>query len=467
MLIMQDKTVFHLVNRLSFGPKLEQLQQIKKQGSEAYIQSQLKPKSIPYPQELKKKLRDLETLNFTPAQVFKERQRILQSADKMKLSQQEKQKLRRKFEQKILQQARRGRLLLALESPRQLEEVMVDFWYNHFNVFALKGGIGRVLFSSYEQQAIRPHALGSFRKLLGATARHPAMLFYLDNWQNTDPNSKKAKGRFKGLNENYARELLELHTLGVDGGYTQTDVVELARILTGWGLPGNLERREDEDGFYFDRDRHDFTDKVLLGKTIKGRGIEEGEEALDLLARHPATAKFISYKLAQLFVADQPPESLVKTLSQRFIETDGQIASVLESLFQSDEFWQERHYNVKFKTPYRYINSVMRAMGTVSNFKPIDGLLNQLGMPLYGCPTPDGYKNTQDAWLNPDTMIRRSSLSIPLSKGLLQDGKPVNANHVSKTLGGLLSSKTLEVIDNNPANLKAALMLGCLEFMRY
>jgi uncharacterized protein (DUF1800 family) len=293
------------------------------------------------------------------------------------------------------------------------------------------------------------------------------MLNYLDNWQNTDPNSKKAKGRFKGINENYARELLELHTLGVDGGYSQKDVMELARILTGWGLPNNPKRASDEDGFYFDRDRHDFTDKVLLGKTIKGRGIEEGEEALDLLASHPSTAKFISYKIAQLFVSDSPPDSIVKKLSQRFLETEGNIAAVLKTLFNSDDFWDTQYYNVKFKSPYRYVTSVMRAIGTVSNFKPIDGILNQLGMPLYECPTPDGYKNTQDAWLNPDTMIKRSSLSVPLSKGLLQDSKPVDVTRLSQTLEGLLSANTLEVINNNPDNLKAALMLGCPEFMGY
>jgi uncharacterized protein (DUF1800 family) len=196
---MIDKKVFHLVNRISLGPKLEQTQDIEKQGIEAYINSQLQPQKISYPANLKQKLKPLETLRFTPAQAFQERERIKKTAEELKLSRQEKQKARRQLELKFLQQARRGRLLLSLESPRQLEEVMVDFWYNHFNVFANKGGETKILFSSYEQQAIRPHALGKFRQLLGATARHPAMLYYLDNWQNTDPNSKKAKGRLKEL----------------------------------------------------------------------------------------------------------------------------------------------------------------------------------------------------------------------------------------------------------------------------
>ncbi|MGB3533645.1 MAG: DUF1800 domain-containing protein [Microcoleaceae cyanobacterium] len=464
---MADKQVFHLINRISLGPKKEQIQLIEKQGIDGYIQAQLQPKNIPYPAELKQKLQPLETLRFTPNKAFKERQRIEKTADELTLSRREKRRARRQLENKTLLQARQGRSLLALESPRQLEEVMVDFWYNHFNVYAKKSGITRILFSSYEQQVIRPHALGKFRQILGATAHHPAMLHYLDNWQNTDPKSKNAKGRFKGINENYARELLELHTLGVDGGYSQQDVMELARILTGWGLPDNPKRSTDEDGFYFDSDRHDFTDKILLGKTIKGRGIAEGEEALDLLASHPSTAKFISYKIAQLFIADYPPESIIKKLSQRFLETEGNIAAVLKTVFKSDEFWDKKYYNSKFKSPYRYMTSVMRAIGTVSNYKRIDGLLNQLGMPLYECATPEGYKNTEDAWLSPDTMIRRSSLSLPFSNGLLHDSKPIDKDRLSQTLEGLLSTNTLEVIDNNPPNLKAALMLGCPEFMRY
>jgi uncharacterized protein (DUF1800 family) len=464
---MADKQVFHLINRIGLGPKLEQLQSIEKQGIEAYIQSQLQPQKSKYSAELKQKIQALDTLRFTPAKAFKELKRIEKMADDLKLSRPEKRKARSQLENQVLQQARRGRFLLALESPRQLEEVMVDFWYNHFNVFAKKSGQTRILFSSYEQLAIRPHVLGKFRQLLGATAHHPAMLLYLDNWQNTDPKSKKAKGRFKGINENYARELLELHTLGVDGGYSQQDVMELARILTGWGLPNNPKRSTDEDGFYFDAERHDFTDKVLLGKTIKGRGIEEGEEALDLLASHPSTAKFISYKLAQLFIADYPPESIVKKLSQRFLETDGNIAATLKTLFKSDEFWDTQYYNAKFKTPYRYITSVMRSIGTVDNYKPINGILNQFGMPLYECPTPDGYKNTEDAWLNPDAMIRRSSLSVPLSNGLLQDTKPIDKEKLAQTLEGLLSTNSLDIINQNPDNLKAALMLGSPEFMRF
>jgi uncharacterized protein (DUF1800 family) len=325
----------------------------------------------------------------------------------------------------------------------------------------------RQFFSSYEQHAIRPHALGNFRQLLGATAKHPAMLVYLDNWQNTAPGSPGAKGAFKGLNENYARELLELHTLGVNGGYSQKDIIELAKILTGWGLFQPIEITSTKSGFYFDESRHNFSDKLFLGNSIKGSGINEGEEALNILARHPSTAQHISYQLAQNFVSDTPPDSLVKKLAKTFLDSDGNIATVLQTLFASTEFWQPNIYQTKFKTPYRYLVSVMRIIGTVTNFEPLDSIMNQLGMPLYGCPSPDGYKNIQSAWLNPDAMVRRSSLSVPLSNGLLHDGKPIDANFLASTLENNFSPQTRSVLEKNSPNLRGALILGSPEFMMY
>ncbi|MGL4502301.1 MAG: DUF1800 domain-containing protein, partial [Planktothrix sp.] len=320
---------------------------------------------------------------------------------------------------------------------------------------------------SYEQHAIRPHALGNFRQLLGATAKHPAMLVYLDNWRNTAPGSPGAKGAFKGLNENYARELLELHTLGVNGGYSQKDIIELAKILTGWGLFQPIAKTSTKSGFYFEENRHDFSDKMFLGNSIKGSGMNEGEEALNIIAKHPSTAQHISYKLAQNFVSDIPPDSLVKKLAKTFLDSDGNIATVLQTLFASAEFWQPNIYKTKFKTPYRYLVSVMRIIGTVTNFEPLDGILNQLGMPLYGCPSPDGYKNIQSAWLNPDAMVRRSSLSVPLSNGLLDKGKPIDANFLASTLENNFSPQTRSVLEKNSPNLRGALILGSPEFMMY
>ncbi|NEP77385.1 MAG: DUF1800 domain-containing protein [Okeania sp. SIO3B3] len=454
---MTDTKILHLINRLSFGPTPGQVEQIKNISIDVYIQSQLKPNSIPYPKVLTQKLEYLDTLPLTPSEIITELQKLQQIGKDLKLDQRGLNRIKGRFEQKIFLQATKGRFLRTLESPRNLEEVMVDFWYNHFNVFG-RQGLNRLYFSSYEQQAIRPHVLGKFRDLLGATAHHPAMLIYLDNWR-----SHRGK-----INENYARELLELHTLGVDGGYTQDDIIALAKIFTGWGLPPNVKRAEDIDGFYFNEKRHEPGDKLFLGQTIKENGIAEGEIALDILASHPATAKHISYKLAQTFVLDKPPESLVQNLARVFLESEGDISEVLKTLFNSSEFWQVETHNTKFKNPYNFVASAMRAIGNeVDNFRPINGILDQLGMPLYGCVTPDGYKNTKEAWLSSDTMIRRSSLAVPLSGGLLGRGKPISAEKLMATLGNNFSAQTRGVIENSSPELRAALIFGSPEFMRY
>ncbi|MCP2729010.1 DUF1800 domain-containing protein [Limnofasciculus baicalensis] len=483
--------VLHLLNRIGFGPLPGDIQRIQSTGIEAYIKSQLAPESIPLPPQLIQKLEGLKTLQLTPVELFNRyspqagerrqeqtqsqrnilprRQRQSQSEGntpprRQKQSQPNLQ-MAQKQAQKPLQEAREARLLRAIASPRQLEEVMVDFWFNHFNVFGAKGDT-RFWVGAYEEQAIRPHILGSFRDLLEATARHPAMLFYLDNWQNTAPGSPKAKGRFRGLNENYAREVMELHTLGVDGGYTQEDVTTLARILTGWGLIRRVNNG-DKSGFYFDRDRHDFSDKIFLGKSIQGSGIDEVEQALDILARHPATAHHISYQLAQYFVADEPPSNLVDSLAQRFQQTDGNIRAVLETLFQSPEFFNTKYYGSKFKTPYQYVISELRAIDAKNiNISSISGFLRQLGMPLYGCQTPNGYKNTQSAWLNPDGMIRRVNFATTLANRRNGNKESLDITQLRQTIGNNLSTKTQEVIASSPEKLKAALILGSPEMMR-
>jgi uncharacterized protein (DUF1800 family) len=500
--------ILHLLNRLGYGPRPGDVQKVESIGVEKYIQQQLHPDSIPEPSSLTDRLAQLQSVNLTLpellAQVGRQRSQLGQkpSAEQRQESQ---QKIRM-----LLQEAVQTRILRAVESPRQLQEVMVDFWYNHFNVFAGKG-IDRLLVDSYEQQAIRPHVLGRFRDLLEATARHPAMLFYLDNWQNTAPNSPGARGRFKGLNENYARELMELHTLGVSGGYTQQDVITLAKILTGWGFRRGGQANSD-NGFYFDPKRHDFSDKVFLGHPIKGSGEAEVEQALDILAKHPATARHISYQLAQYFVADQPPKALVDRLAQKFLATNGDIRAMLNTLFHSPEFWDSKTYQAKFKTPYEFVISAFRATGTpATNPRQIQGILQQLGMPIYGCPTPDGYKNTEDAWLNPDGMTRRLSFATTLASGrfplvapaennialagvspepngtgknssilpingipqeprsplpLPTQATPVDAAHLMNTLGNRFSAKTEQAIAASPASLRAALILGSPEFMR-
>src|SRR5207248_1253556 len=271
--------------------------------------------------------------------------------------------------------------------------------------------------------------LGKFRDLLGATAHHPAMLVYLDNVQNAAPGSKGLNGREAGINENYARELMELHTLGADGGYTQDDVVALSRILTGWSLVRPNALPERGSGFRFYPARHDNGDKHFLGHDIAGNGEAEGEAALDLLAKSPATARHLAAKLAQYFVADQPPSALVDRLAARFTETDGDIKSVLQALFASREFRDST--GAKYKSPYRFVLAAVRAAGvTVDNPKPLLGAMARLGQPLYRCATPDGYRDTEAAWLSPDASLLRVNFATALASGKLpiaEGAEPVSA----------------------------------------
>ncbi len=455
-----DSQLIHSIARLSFGPRPQEIETIRKRKIKEYLAIQLKPEAIAEPSLLTTELNKLKTLSMSPIALFQE----YTARGRGKKISPEARKMLRKKRRGLVREAFQARLLRAIASQRQLQEVMVDFWFNHFNVFAGKGLTGMWI-GNYEEKAIRSNVFGSFRELLGATARHPAMLFYLDNWLNTDPNSRGARGRFKGLNENYARELMELHTLGVNGGYTQADVVSLARILTGWGI-SRRDRQGDGSGFYFDPKRHDFQDKVFLGKTIQGRGKEEVEEALDILATHPATARHISYKLAQYFVSDRPPESLVNSLAENFLATKGNIAAVLNTLFTSKEFLDPQYYGNKFKTPYQYIVSIYRATNIEKpNLRQTYGMLRQLGMPLYGCRTPNGYQNTRDAWLGPDSMMRRVSLATALARKYLKTEKSHNPNLLMATLGDRFSSNTLAVINSSKPFLKTALILGSPEMM--
>lgn len=356
-----------------------------------------------------------------------------------------------------------ARILRSLWSTRQLQEVMVDFWFNHFNVYGNKGLISYWI-GNYENQAIRPHVFGKFRDLLGATAHHPAMLFYLDNFRNNASKGRGQNGNVKGLNENYARELLELHTLGVDGGYTQTDVITLARILTGWTID-KTGKQGDKSGFYFNANGHDSSDKVFLGVSIRGGGIEEGEQALDILARHPSTARHISYRLAQYFLSDNPPESLVNRLREKFLATDGDLRTVMETLLKSPEFNEPKYFKSKFKTPYQYVISLVR-MTEINNpnVKMISSTMRQLDMPLYGCLTPNGYPNTQDLWLNPDAVLRRLNWIVTLTQNP-KTSIPLNVAQLLQTLDPILSQQTKKTLTQKPPQEQATLFLGSPEMM--
>jgi uncharacterized protein (DUF1800 family) len=499
----------HVLNRLAFGPRPGDVARVTEMGVDRYIQEQLHPESIPMPPELQSQLAALDTLQMTPVQLFIAYRPF--QPGKGEKPDPEQVKAARRRARVIMEQASQARLMRAIESPRQLQEVMVDFWFNHFNVFAGKG-LDYLWTGAFEQEAIRPYAMGRFRDLLGAVARHPAMLFYLDNWLNTGPGTPGARGKFEGLNENYARELMELHTLGVNGGYTQHDVTELARVFTGWGLinKGAAARKfgrwrwlhpssegggeVTRTGFYFDPNRHDFGTKVVLGHTIGGSGVREGEEALDILARSPATARHISYELAQYFVADKPPAALVSRMSATYMSSDGDIRAVLETLFDSPEFWDEKYYGNRFKTPYQFVVSAVRAVGVNPvNFRPLMGMMARLGEPLYGCQTPDGYKYTQEAWLNPDAMMLRTSFATALGSGRMPlvttpppdnpapdsgavtraslappPAAPINPPdpyQLAAAVGNSFTHQTAAAVREAPPQLRAALILGSPEFM--
>jgi uncharacterized protein (DUF1800 family) len=459
----------HGIDRWSFGITPQQVATIKNQSLEDYLQTQLNPEAIAESSKLTNILAQFDSIERTSLQLwqpFEQYERQLYGKTALPLAPEAKQKLEKEknlYKGNVIQQVKQAHLARKIHSSRQLQEVMTNFWLNHFNVFIGKKNIAFWL-ADYEND-LRANALGNFRDLLAVTAHHPAMLIYLDNDLNSDPNSPRQQGNAKGINENYARELMELHTLGVNGGYTQQDVTALARILTGWSvaLDGN---GGDENGFRFFSLRHDPTDKEFLGETIIGNGMAEGEKALDMLANHPSTAHFISYKLAQYFVADQPPETLVKKLTQTFIDTQGNIKTVLNTLFHSPEFNDPTYYNVKFKTPLQYLVSIVRASGLENpDLKKMDWMLSQLSMPIFGCVAPDGYDNTEEVWLNPDGMFRRVSFATNIARGVLNNQKSVDFNALQTTLGNNLTERTQKVIADSPKSLQAALVLGSPEMM--
>lgn len=337
-----------------------------------------------------------------------------------------------------------GKLLRDIYSERQLLEVMTDFWFNHFNVFIGKGA-DRYMLTSYERDVIRPHALGKFEDLLVATAHSPAMLFYLDNWLSVGPDSDFALGIPKrpgnanwrypmrqppprpranrsGLNENYGRELMELHTLSVNGGYTQRDVTEVARVFTGW----TLKEPREGGGFFFDERKHEPGDKTVLGHRIKPKGEKEGLEVLHLLAHNPSTAKFICTKLATRFVSDDPPPALVDRMTKTFLKKDGDIREVLKAMFDSPEFWARDVYRAKVKTPLEFVVSSVRASGAdVSDALPLARQLQNMGMQLYGAQPPTGYSMKADAWVNSSALLGRMNFALALTSGRLK-GVQVN-----------------------------------------
>ncbi len=311
--------------------------------------------------------------------------------------------------QVVNQDLTEAKLFRAIYSDRQLEEVLTDFWYNHFNVFLDKGA-DRYMVTTYERDVIRPHVLGHFKDLLLATAQSPAMMFYLDNWQS----KANGKGR-QGLNENYGRELMELHTLGVDGGYTQQDVTEVARCFTGWTI---REPRQGGD-FEFNEKVHDKGEKHVLGVTIPaGGGMGDGLKVVDILARHPATANFISKSLAIRFVSDNPPATLVAKMAVTFEKTDGDLREVMRTMLHAPEFWDPANFRAKMKSPLEMVASAVRAVnGDVDFAQNLASQLNQLGEPLYRKLEPTGYSNRGSEWMNSASLLARMNFAIALAQG--------------------------------------------------
>jgi uncharacterized protein (DUF1800 family) len=406
--------------------------------------------------------------------------------------------------QRIVAELAMAKITRAIYSERQLQQVMDDFWFNHFNVFAGKGE-DRYYLTPYERDVIQPHVLGKFKDLVTATAKSPAMLFYLDNFLSADPRAAQrqameramrqqarygpfgrrwpprppvnpqqgAKRNERGLNENYGRELMELHTLGVDGGYTQKDVTEVARSFTGW----TIERPRQYADFKFDDRLHDPDPKIVLGKKIHAGGMKDGEQVIDLLVHHPSTAKFISTKLARRFVSDNPSPALVNRMAETFQSSDGDIRAVMKTMIWSPEFWSREVYRAKIKTPFELVVSAARALGTdVDTPLPLVQWVGRIGEPLYQCQPPTGYSDKSEAWVNTGALLNRLNFSLALAgnrmRGARTDVAPLLAVDASADpkaaldravqvfLGGQAAPATVETLEkqlDNPQVLQAKL----------
>ena len=496
-------TITHVLNRVAFGPRPGDVESVHWIGLSNYIDQQLRPERLP-DTAMAGHLSNLSTLGLTSTEIAdrferpilelrRKNQQQAQASDgdggDAKMQPPPEAKATQQQANNVVVELTEQKVLRAAYSDRQLQEVLTDFWFNHFNVDARKGR-DRFLLTEYEREAIRPHVLGTFRDLLDATAKSPAMLFYLDNWMSVDPGglhpvgAGRARGIFpqpqapqppnapRGLNENYGRELMELHTLGVDGGYTQKDVTEVARAFTGW----TIDRRQGGAEFRFEPRMHDEGEKVVLGHRIRaGGGMDDGERVLDILASHPATARFISTKLARRFVSDTPPAALVDRLAARFIDTKGDLREVMRTLLTSPEFLAPDAQRVKIKTPFEFVVSAVRSLDAqIDDAKPLARATAQLGMPLYQCQPPTGYKDTADAWTNTGALVSRMNLALVLGRHQLPgvsmpDGIEADQDRfVADTLGPRISDATRTTIAQaKGAPQLVALTLGSPEFQRH
>jgi len=537
--LTDEQRIIHVLNRLGFGARPGDVERVKAIGLENYINQQLNPEKIA-DAVAENKLRELSVLNMTTAELYEKYPqpgqllRQLQArgmapeempadAAKNPLDNEKNRKIIEEYyrenglqrPQRIIAELQASRILRAVYSERQLQEVMVDFWTNHFNIFANKGA-DRWLLPAYDRDTIRPNALGKFSTLLQATAQSPAMLFYLDNFQSVSPNANQGRRggllqqlrpqqqqqppqpqrQRRGINENYARELMELHTLGVDGGYTQKDVQEVARCFTGWtifqprgggaavnAMMGESGRR-NAGTFFFNARVHDDGEKTVLGHKIPaGGGIKDGLTVLDILAHHPATAKFIATKLVRHFVADTPPQSLVDRVAATFTKSDGDIRETLKAIFFSKEFNSTEAYRVKIKRPFELVISAIRTLGADTNGGPgTHRWIERMGEPLYGFQTPNGYSDAAESWVNTGGLLERMNFGLALANNRVQGTTVSLANtnggqakvmdeYLKTILGGEISSATRETLlkqlePSDPATKVVGLILGTPEFQR-
>ena len=537
-------TVAHVLNRLGYGPRQGDIARVQQMTLAAYVDEQLHPERIA-DVALQAKLAAYPTINlsteeiardyYAPAEALRRAEKQAappappgsMAGDPMMAGQppprppdaNQSPELRaaRQKEQQVLQDLMQARMVRAISSERQLEEVLVDFWFNHFNVFSGKGQV-RVYLTEYERDAIRPYVLGSFRDMLGAVAESPAMLFYLDNFQNVDPKAAQRQAdqqearmrqaasrgrgagqradprqgqnppdnrtpaeriqqlRTRGLNENYARELMELHTIGVDAGYTQDDVVAVARAFTGW----TITQPRDGGTFQFNAVMHDNDPKVVLGTTIKAGGKKDGEAVLDLLAAHPSTAKFLATKLARRLVSDEPPAAVVARAARVFLETKGDLREMTRSIITSPEFFSAEARRAKVKTPLEFVASAVRASNAaVNNPQQLVQALRTLGMPLYGAQPPTGWGDTAMDWVNTGALLNRLNFSVQLAgnqlrgvrvmvRDLAADTSEASRNAlVEALLLGTVSDVTRDTLAKaeSPQQL-LALTLGSPEFQK-
>jgi uncharacterized protein (DUF1800 family) len=422
--LSRDQQIDHALSRLTYGARPGDAQRVRSIGLERWIALQLAPERLEdgRADSLVATYRNLETPTSRLTALFRDSRAAQQAQrrDTTMMRRQDSSMNSRRALQVSLAEVGSAKLARAVVSERQLYEQMVDFWENHFSVFSGKGQT-RLFIPAYDREVIRPRALGNFRDLLGAVARSPAMLFYLDNAQSVaDSSHRTLQGggmrfqlgrRARGLNENYARELMELHTLGVDGGYTQQDVIEVARALTGWSID------QREGAFVFRPTTHDADEKVVLGTRLNaGRGIEDGEEVLDILARHPATARHITRKLVMRFVSDSAPPALVDRCAAVFTAKNGDIRETLQCVVASPEFFSRAAYRAKVKTPYELVVSAFRVTGAVPDRSPRSSqIVNRLGQPMFGRQTPDGWPDRGEEWMNAGAMVNRVNFGLAMA----------------------------------------------------